>query len=104
MNIGLPRILAVSNCSDTTGPHASASTDNVHDVRLSESLTIKIITSGEIGLETGGSVWHAGLRAFIVAKFVLKRNITGVNNVTYHLCIRICSGEPLGRQFSSGAR
>jgi hypothetical protein len=73
MSIGLPRILAVSNCSDPSGPHASASLDNVHDVRLSESLTIKIVTSGDIGLETGGSVWHAGLRAPILAKFTLKR-------------------------------
>lgn len=61
MNIGLPRILAVSNCSDPIGAHASVSIDNVHDVRLGGSLTIKIITSGEIGLETGGSLWHAGL-------------------------------------------
>ena len=73
MNIGLPRILAVSNCSDPIADHASVSIDNVHDVRLGGSLTIKIITSGETGLETGGSLWHAGLAAPISAKFVSKR-------------------------------
>ena len=73
MNIGLPRILAVSNCSDPIGPHPSVSIDNVHDVRLGGSLTIKIITSGEMDLETGGSVWHAGLRAPILEKFASKR-------------------------------
>ena len=71
MNIGLPRIRALPDCPDPTGLYVPASVDNVHNVRLSESLTIQVITSDEIGLETGGSVWHAGFRALSFAKFVL---------------------------------
>ena len=67
MNIGLPRIRALPDCPDPTGLYVPASVDNVHNVRLSESLTIQVITSDEIGLETGGSVWHAGLRALSFA-------------------------------------
>lgn len=63
MNIGLPLILAVSHSSDPTDLNGPASNDNIHNVWLSKSLVVQIATSGEIGLETGGSVWHAGLPA-----------------------------------------
>ena len=71
MNIGLPLILAVSDCSDPTDLNEPASVDNVHSVWLSESLVVQIITSDEIGLETGGSVWHAGLLACVFVEHAL---------------------------------
>lgn len=71
MNIGLPLILAVSDSSDPTDLNGPASVDNIHNVWLSELLVVQIVTSGEIGLETGGSVWHAGLRACVFVEHAL---------------------------------
>lgn len=61
MSIGLPLIGAVPigealHCSDDR----SLVVENIHSIRISDAITLRIFTSDDITLETGGSVWHAG--------------------------------------------
>ena len=56
MTIGLPLIRAAPCCSDTSG----GKDVNYHCICLEDSLSLKIFTSDDMNLETGGSVWHAG--------------------------------------------
>jgi hypothetical protein len=61
MSIGLPLIGAVPvdealQCPDDK----TLFFENTHSIRITDALTLRIFTSDDITLETGGSVWHAG--------------------------------------------
>lgn len=56
MTIGLPLIGATSKCTDLSSDEG----ENYHVVRLSDIVSLKVFTSDDMNLETGGSVWHAG--------------------------------------------
>jgi hypothetical protein len=61
MSIGLPLIGAVPvdealQCPDDR----TLFVENTHSIRITDAITLRIFTSDDITLETGGSVWHAG--------------------------------------------
>lgn len=61
MTIGLPLIGAVPVVEAVRCPEDGAHiAENIHSIRITDSLTLKVFTSDDINLETGGSVWHAG--------------------------------------------
>ena len=60
MTIGLPLIGAVSSTANRNSAEDDSGNSNYHDVRISSILSLKSVTTDDIELETGGSVWHAG--------------------------------------------
>lgn len=61
MSIGLPLIGAVPVVRASQYPHdEELVVESIHSIRINDALTLRIFTSDDITLETGGSVWHAG--------------------------------------------
>lgn len=60
MTIGLPLIGAAPLNAHLGHIGDPKDIQNCHHIRLSDTITLSFITTDDINLETGGSIWHAG--------------------------------------------